>query len=238
VRQQPILNAPPVVLGVLVLLAVVHLARSLLGEAQDEDVIWALAFVPARYAYGGSDLIGGELARFTSPVTYMLLHGDWSHLLINGVWLLVFGTPIARRLGPVRFLLFTVFCGLSGALAFWIFNADLAAPMIGASGAISGLLGGLLRFLFNALDQRRRGSMGPGAHDAPSMTFRELLADRRALGTIVIWLALNLGLATGLGTEGGPETVAWEAHLGGFIGGLCAFGLFDAAPRPTADATD
>jgi membrane associated rhomboid family serine protease len=163
----------------------------------------------------------------------MLLHGDLSHLLINSVWLLVFGTPIARRLGAVRFLLFTLFCGLSGALVFWIFNPGLDAPMIGASGAISGLMGGLFRFLFNALDQRRSGSITPGVQDVPRMSLRQTLADRRAMGTIAIWVALNVALATGL-NDMGAETVAWEAHLGGFLAGLCAFGLFDGA-RDTSE---
>jgi membrane associated rhomboid family serine protease len=217
------------VLGVLAVLALIHLARGLLSDAQDQDLVWALAFVPARYGPGGADIAGGALARFMSPVTHMLLHGDISHLLINGAWLLVFGSPIARRLGPVRFLLFLGFCGICGALTFWLLNPELEVPMIGASGAISGLMGGLLRVLFSVLDRRRSGSADVDVQDVPRLTLRQVLTDRRAMGTIIIWVALNVALATGLG-DYAPGAVAWEAHLGGFFAGLLSFALFDVAP--------
>ncbi len=232
-RRQPIVNAPSIVLSVLAVLAAIHLVRSLIGEVNDQELIWSMAFVPARYGTDGAELPGGSIARVTSLFTHMLLHGDWSHLLINSAWLLVFGTPIARRLGPVRFILFALFCGVCGALTFWIFNPGLEAPMIGASGAISGLMGGLFRFLFNALDQRRRGGVATGAQDVPRMSVWEVLRDRRAAGTIAIWVALNVALATGF-SDLAPGTVAWEAHLGGFFAGLLGFGLFDVSPEPSA----
>ena len=67
------------------------------------------------------------------------------HLLINSAWFLAFATPVARRIGPVRFLAFFLLCGVGGALLYLPFNS---APMVGASGAISGLMGAAMRFLF------------------------------------------------------------------------------------------
>jgi membrane associated rhomboid family serine protease len=234
-RREPILNAPASVLAVISVLALIHAIRSLLSADQDDELLAALAFVPARYDTGGDELPGGGLARLTSLVTHMLLHGDVVHLLINSAWLLVFGTPIARRLGTARFLAFLAFCGACGAATFWLFNPHLNAPMVGASGAISGLMAGVLRFLFNALDLGHAGLMEAGTAPVPRMTVGQLLRDRRALVTIVIWLALNFALVLGVGDIAPPGAIAWEAHLGGFTAGLLTFGYFDRPPALRRD---
>ena len=234
-RREPILNAPRSVLVLLGVLAAIHAGRWLLTERQDETFLLSLAFIPGRYLVDGQDLPGGEAARLWSPFTHMLLHGDLTHLLINSAWLLVFGSIVARRIGGARFLLFFVFCGLGGVATFWLFNPGLLAPMIGASGAISGLLAAVLRFLFNATD-RGYPALGPSARPVPLMSIGQTLTDRRAALTIVIWMVLNAVLAFGfvdLAPQGG---IAWEAHVGGFWAGFLTFGFFDRAP-PQAAAT-
>ena len=72
------------------------------------------------------------------------MHGDVLHLIVNSAWLLAFGTPLVRRMGSIRFIAFSAVCGIAGALVFWALNPGLLAPMVGASGAISGMMGGLL----------------------------------------------------------------------------------------------
>src|ERR1700759_4244985 len=80
-------------------------------------------------------------------VSYMGLHADWTHLAINCFWLLAFGPVVARRFGAGLFLAFFIICGLAGALTYLAFNWGGAAAVIGASGAISGLMGAALRML-------------------------------------------------------------------------------------------
>lgn len=233
-RREPIFNAPYVVLGLLLAFGLVHVARVFLSEMADAYVVLSLGFIPARYGSEGFELPGGALTSATSFLTHMFVHGDWLHLAVNSAWLLAFGAPMARRLGSLRFLLFVLFCGVAGALTFLALNPGLVAPMVGASGAISGLMGGLLRFLFNAVDRGGAGVVPEGARDVPRMDLGQMLQDRRVLITVGIWVALNFLFSLGFGGLDGMGAIAWEAHLGGFFAGLLAFGLFDrqGQPRP------
>ena len=232
VRREPIVNAPPVVLGLLAAFVLVHVARAFLTDMQDAYVVLSLGFIPARYSPGMFELPGGAVSAVTSFVTHMFVHGDPLHLLINGAWLLAFGTPIARRIGSLRFLLFSLLCGIAGALTFLLLNPGLLVPMVGASGAISGMMGGLLRFLFNAMDRGGAGLISEGAREVPRMDLGEMLRDRRVLLTVGIWVLLNFLLALGFGGVDEMGAIAWEAHLGGFFVGLLAFGAFDRQVKP------
>lgn len=226
-RREPIVNAPPVVLGVLAAFALLHAVRAFLTDMQDAYVVLSLGFIPARYGSDVYEIPGGSVASVTSFITHMFVHGDLLHLLINSAWLLAFGTPIARRIGSLRFLLFSLVCGVAGALTFLALNPGLPVPMIGASGAVSGLMGGLLRFLFNAMDRGGPGLIPEGAREVPRMDLGEMLRDRRVLFTVGIWVLLNFLLALGFGGVDDMGAIAWEAHLGGFFVGLLTFGAFD-----------
>jgi len=227
-RREPIFNAPLSVLAFLAGLALVHVLRLLLSEEQDAVLILSLAFIPARYGPLGSELPGAPLASVTSFVTHIFAHGDTTHLLVNSAWLLIFGSAIARRVGALRFLLFSVLCGAGGAVGFLCLNPNLAVPVIGASGAISGLMGGVMRFFFTSLD--RSGAPLPQRSEAaPRMSLGQMVRDRRATVAIGAWILLNLLVALGLGGLAEPGVIAWEAHLGGFLAGLLTFGLFDRA---------
>ncbi len=222
-------------MGLIAVLALIHAGRSILTELQDAYVVLGLGFIPARY--DSTSLVafpGGTIADVTSFVTHMFVHGDWVHLLINSAWLLAFGTPIAQRIGGVRFLLFSMVCGIAGALAFLALNPGLAAPMVGASGAVSGMLGGLLRFMFSALDYGGVSGLQGGGRHVPLMSLGQMLRDRRAVLTITIWVALNFVFSLGIDGIAEPGSIAWEAHLGGFFAGLLLFGLFDR-PMPKAE---
>jgi membrane associated rhomboid family serine protease len=232
VRREPIFNAPFVVVGLLLALALVHVARAFLSDMADAYVVLSLGFIPARYGPELFDVPGGSVASVTSFLTHMFVHGDPLHLLVNSAWLLAFGTPVARRIGSLRFLLFTMVCGVAGALTFLALNPGLAVPMVGASGAVSGLMGGLLRFLFNAFDRGGAGLVPDGARDVPRMDLGQMLQDRRVLFTIGIWVALNFLFSLGFGGIAEPGAIAWEAHLGGFFAGLITFGAFDRRVEP------
>ncbi len=243
VRNQPlqsrerIFNAPPVVVVLLGLLIAIHVALAQLSEQQWSTVVTTLAFIPSRYT-GLVDIIpGGRIAAITSPVTHMFVHGDASHLMINSAWLLAFGSAVASRLGTARFLLFALLCGLSGAFTFfWLHTGE--STMIGASGALAGLMGGAFRFLFSAFDDGGPEAFRGDQRQIRRMSLRELFLDRRAQLAIGFWIVINFVtalLAPWITSAGG---IAWEAHLGGFLFGLLAFGLFDPTPAPPQPAPE
>jgi membrane associated rhomboid family serine protease len=238
-RREPVFNVPGVVLAMLGLITVIHVARLALNEADDNFVVLALAFIPDRYSAHPLEWPGGALSAWTSPITHMLLHGDATHLALNGASLAAFGAIIARRIGTLRFLLFTILCGVAGAFTFLAFNWGVQAPLIGASGAIAGMMAVALRLLFSAIDNSPSGYAGDLIRRAPQMvpmkTLRETLLDRRMQSATAIWLLINLLAAYGMATPAQAGVVAWEAHIGGYFVGLFAFGLLD---RPIAHVHD
>ena len=216
----PVFNAPTIVLALIGLLVAVHLLLWVLGEGWQVWSLFALALNPVRFTDPGFPTLPG--AQYWSLVTYMLLHGDWMHLTFNSLWLLVFGTPVARYLGPARFLVLCLAAGVAGGLSSLALHWGEQIFVVGASGAVSGLLAAAIPIMY--------GRRVPGG--ARPLGLGELLSNPRALMFTAVWLALTLfsGAAGWTGNsflaEGG---IAWEAHVGGFIGGLLAF--YGLAPR-------
>jgi membrane associated rhomboid family serine protease len=230
-ERQPIFNAPGVVVAVLAAFLAVFLATDpawgLLPEDARLRLLAVLAFVPERLGTGAYMFPGGLWAAATQFVTHIFVHGDLMHLAINSAWFLAMGTPVARRLGTVRFLAFFLLCGIGGALLFLPFNT---APMVGASGAISGLMGGGLRFLFGPLTDGQPEPLASKVGRAALLSLYDTLTDRRILIAIGAWTALNVVAALAAPAIFEGANIAWEAHLGGFFTGLLTVGLFDPAP--------
>lgn len=234
-KHQPIFNVPAVVLGLLAVCVAVHVARQLLSQSDNAWWTAALAFIPARFGPLYEDLPGGSLARVTSFVTHMFVHGDATHLGVNGAWLLAFGTPVARRTSVLGFLALFGICGIAGALLYLAVNGVVVTLLIGASGAISGLMGAAFRFLYNGIDQGPRG-FADATRFAPLSTLAQTVRDRRVMTSVVIWSVLNVLLAMGAAGLTDAGGIAWEAHIGGFFAGLFLYGWFDAPPpRPSRD---
>ncbi len=228
--RQPVFNAPAVVLGLIALLAAIHAGRGLV--APEQDVAWMIqyGFIPARYSpafLAAAGMSAGSLWDQVVPFfSYMALHGGWAHLAINGAWLLAFGPVVARRFGTGLFLLFFILCGLAGAAAHLAINWGSAVPMIGASGAISGLMAAAVRML---------PTLRPGAEGPLVPVF-----SRQILMFTLVWLGVNalVGI-TGLGLTNDTDTIAWQAHVGGFVAGLFLAGPFDRLrPPPVGVALD
>ena len=150
-RREPIFNVPPVVAALIGSFVLVHLVRALLPAQEDDWLTAVLAFVPARLTGIAGQLPGGDPAAVTQFVTHIFVHGDLMHLILNSAWLLPFGSSVARRVGSVRFLLFFLLCGIGGALSYAVLSPNPLSMMVGASGAISGLMGAAFRFLFKAI---------------------------------------------------------------------------------------
>jgi membrane associated rhomboid family serine protease len=233
VKREPALNIPPVILAVLALLALIHAVRVFfLSAAQDNDVLWLFAFDPIRYALGllpPADLPGGWGAQIWTFVTYALFHASWVHLGVNAVWLLPFGSAVARRFGALRFLLFFAATAATGALAHLFAYGGHHAPVIGASAAISGTMAAAMRFAFQSggLMTFRRLGREPDFH-VPALPLSRVLREPTVLIFLFVWFGINalFGLIA-LPGVGEGEAVAWQAHMGGFLGGLLLFSWFD-----------
>ncbi len=255
--RQPAFNIPAVTLGAMALLALIHgLREYALTDRQDLETLAAFAFTPARFTLlfdpdGVAEALEGfaqtQAALFFlgdgepqwwTLVTYSFLHADWTHLGLNALWLAAFGTPVARRFGWLRFILFCLATTLAGALGHYALHAYDFLPMIGASGAVSGLTGACIRFVFQSHGPLAGGyaATGDEAYRLPALSLGGVLRDSRAFTFLAFWLALNVlfgVLSPTLGLSQGP--VAWEAHMGGFLAGLLIFGLLDPVTPSSRD---
>lgn len=230
--RQPVFHAPAVVLLLIAALAAAHVARTLAPPEQSLAWINQFAFIPAHYSSASQHMTLSALVQAGVPfLSYMALHNDYTHLAVNCLWLFAFGPIVARRFGTVYFLLFFMICGVAGAAAHLAFNWGSADPVIGASGAISGLMGAGIRLL--PTERPVWAAEGQPA-DAPMLP----LWSRQIILFSVVWATINLVMGiTGLGLRGEVGLIAWQAHLGGYIAGLLLSGLFDRLrPRPVGEA--
>lgn len=152
---------------------------------------------------------------YATLVTSMFMHGSWLHIIGNMVFLWVFGNNIEDAMGHVRFVIFYLVCGLAAAAAQILVNPASAVPMVGASGAISGVLGAYLLLY-------------------PSARVHTLIFFGFYVTTVVLPAYLMLGfwilyqIVGGLPALAGVESggVAFWAHIGGFAAGLLLIKLF------------
>jgi membrane associated rhomboid family serine protease len=153
-----------------------------------------------------------EAGRLGGLFTAMLLHGGWVHAIMNAVAALAFGTPVVRafagRWNAVLFLSLYIVCGVLSTLGYGLVHLGSDQPMVGASGAVFGLIGATTRLTAGG------GGLAP-------------LTSRHVLVTSAAWMGVNLVtglLGVGAGVEG--ARIAWEAHAFGFIAGLLLIGPF------------
>jgi membrane associated rhomboid family serine protease len=210
--KEPIFRAPPIVPAFIAIFALVHVGSLFISDLQYDELISNFALIPSHI----SDPTVGILAKTTSLVTYAFLHGDFTHLIFNSVWFLIFATVVARRIGTARFLLLSLIATLGAALAHLACHWGSTMPVVGASGAISGLMGAAFRFIFI----NPRESVWP-----PTLL---PLFSRPVLIASAVWVVLNVIFGvTGYSLDGFGRAIAWEAHLGGFFTGLLVLPLFD-----------
>ncbi len=221
--------------ALLVLLFAIHGIRALLPLDVDQEVLWTFGFVPARYASNVMSTVfpGGIGADIWTFLTYSLLHADLAHIGFNVLWLLPFGSALARRFGPARFFAFLALTAIAGAFAHLITHPHEMAPMIGASAAVSGAMAASIRFAFQrgSFLSLRRGD-AQAASRIPALPLLRALRNGRVLTFLAIWFGLNF--ITGIGAIGigaDVQSIAWQAHIGGFLAGLLLFSLFDPVPQ-------
>ncbi|MBU6463332.1 MAG: rhomboid family intramembrane serine protease [Bradyrhizobium sp.] len=240
--REPILTLPGALIVYIALLAVIHLVRMMLPFDIDDLVIEMFGFIPKRYDSTLLDVTfpGGEGAKVWTFVTYSLLHANLSHIGFNVLWLLPFGSALARRFGAARFFLFMAVTAAAGALAHFITHEHAVAPMIGASASVSGTMAAAIRFAFvqGSFLSFSRGDADVAAK-VPALSLTRALRNGRVLGFLAIWFGVNIVFGMGsiaIGVDG--ASVAWQAHIGGFLAGLMLFSLFDPVPRETVRVAD
>ena len=224
-RMAPLVNYALIAINVLVFVA-------LQGAGSNEHFTYAFSTVPAEITKG-HDIATGVLQPTPIPVygtliTSMFMHGGWAHLLGNMLYLWIFGDNIENRLGHSRYLIFYLLCGVLASLSHVFATAALSpqymlVPSLGASGAISGVLGGYL-LLFPK--QRVRVMMGRGITTVPAFV---------ALGVWIVFQVISsMGMLGGQEQGGG---VAYAAHIGGFIAGLVLVKMFDRGAVVNSSST-
>ena len=218
-------NAPIATVSLIALNALFFLYELSLGGNLDAFLNYA-AFVPARYFANGLDLSLLPEA-LTSGLISMFLHGGWMHILGNMLFLWIFGDNVEDRLGHVRFVLFYLLTGYIAFFAQAWTNPASTVPSIGASGAISGVLGAYL-------------VLYPRARIVTLVFFGFFfrLLEVPALVFLPIWFLIQFisGVESlSIAAAGNAGGVAWFAHIGGFLSGVVLLPLLGGMrpPRPS-----
>ncbi|MDH5673031.1 MAG: rhomboid family intramembrane serine protease [Myxococcales bacterium] len=215
----PTERTPVVTRALLVANVVIFLYQLSLGPEAGRELVYRFGMVPY---YLTQDLRFHSLA---TPLTSMFMHGGIMHLASNMWFLHIFGDNVEDRLGRGRFLLFYVLCGLLAAAAQMLVDPSSEVPMVGASGAIAGVLGAYFRLF-------------PGARVVallPIFIFF-IVRELPAFFFIIVWFLLQLVSGIGSLSYVGEASggIAFFAHIGGFLAGL--FWLRVLPPRPAGHA--
>jgi len=176
------------------------------SEGALQSFIQAWGVVPREYTTGHDIAPTIPVPFWSTLLTSMFLHGGWMHLGGNMLYLWIFGDNLEKVMGNARFLIFYLVCGIAAAITHIVFSGGSTVPTVGASGAISGILGGyLVLFPRNRVRVLTRG----GIVAVPALV---------VLGFwIVIQLISGFGSIASTAETGG---VAYLAHVGGFVAGL------------------
>jgi membrane associated rhomboid family serine protease len=206
----PSRTTPFMTITLIVVNALVFLYELSLGERIEEFVLY-LGLVPAAFS-------------FVTLFTSMFLHGGFLHFAGNMLYLWIFGDNVEDRMGHGRFLVFYLLCGIAAALAQTITNPDSVVPMVGASGAIAGVMGAY----FVLYPRSRILTL------LPFFVFWQLI-EVPAIFFLGIWFLMQFLSGVGsivTATAGEPSGgVAFWAHVAGFVAGISAIGVFRRPER-------
>jgi membrane associated rhomboid family serine protease len=204
------IGAPVVTYAIIVTCVVLH-AASFIGLLPAVEPLLAAGFGAIPVVVFGQGVLPGEIAQapwWLSPVTSLFLHGSWMHLIGNMLFLWVFADNVEDSMGHVRFLLFFLVCGVLAAFAHALTDMSSIRPLIGASGAISGVVAAYV-----LLFPRVRIWV---------LVMKYIPLPVPAWAAIGAWVGFQLFQA--LFATGGA--VAWFAHIGGLAAGFLLAPLF------------
>ncbi len=209
---------PPLAVYTLIAINVLIFGIELsLPDKELERLFYLLGIVPARYTHPQwAAWVGFPVNDYWPFLTSMFLHGGWAHIIGNMWTLWIFGDNVEDRMGPWRFALFYLLCGLVAGVVHWFTNPHSTVPTVGASGAIAGVLGAY----FVLFPRARIVVMVP-------ILFLPLFFEVHAVVYLLFWALSQVFIGTL--ALAGPEIVggvAWWAHVGGFAAGLFLHPLF------------
>jgi membrane associated rhomboid family serine protease len=216
--ENPTHSAPVVTIALIVVNVVVFVWQLTLPPGSAEAAVYSLGLVPA-VLFGSAELPAEirTVPALMTPITSMFLHGGFLHLGGNMLYLWVFGDNIEDRMGRGRFLLFYVICGVAAALAQALPAMDSRIPMIGASGAVSGVLGAYLLLY-------------PRTPVLVAIPLVIVLYTFHVPALIVLGIWFAGQLLSSL-AQAGEAGIAFRAHVGGFVVGLLLVRLFARTGR-------
>jgi membrane associated rhomboid family serine protease len=203
-----------VTIAFIVMCVLVFLWQLSFGTQGGQRIVYALGVVPASLLGQGQlppelSLVSPWMTVFTS----MFMHGGWMHLIGNMLYLWIFGDNVEDSMGHGRFVVFYLLCGIAAVLAQALPDPASTIPMVGASGAISGVLGAYLLLY-------------PHARVLVAIPLGFLLHTMRIPAGLVLVLWFGLQLFSSAMAQPGQGGVAFRAHIGGFVAGMILIPLF------------
>ena len=210
---------PVVTVAFIALCVLVFFYQASLAPRPSEALVFQYGAIPA-LLFGEADLppsMAVGMPAYGTLVTSMFLYGGWMHLIGNMLYLWIFGNNVEDVMGHVRFVIFYLLCGILAALSHAVTDPTSTIPMVGASGAISGVLGAYI-LLF------------PRAH---VLVFMPGVGMMRVAAGVVLGLWFFMQLLSGGMSIGGPGGgIAFFAHIGGFVAGMVLIRFFKRPEVP------
>ena len=207
----PTIRKPYLTVTLIVVNSLVFLYSFFLGQRGFQHFTYQYGFIPCELVSAVELTPQIPASVYLTPFTSMFMHGGWLHLIGNMLFLWIYGNNVEDYFGPVRFLLFYLASGLAAIALYTLFGPDSQVPLIGASGAIAGVMGGYI-----LLHPRARITVLVIFFFIQFVT----LPAKIVLG---VWFAYQLLMSlTGSATGGG---VAWMAHVGGIVFGWAVLKL-------------
>ena len=210
--DNPTERTPVVTIACIAVCVLVFIYQASLPAGPGETFIFQYGAIPA-LVFGQAHLpqMGTALPAYATLITSMFLHGGWMHLIGNMLYLWIFGNNIEDVLGHAKYVVFYLACGILAALSHALTDPSSPVPMVGASGAISGVLGAYVLMFPRA----RVLILIPG------------IGTMRVAAVVVLgmWFVMQL-LSGGMSLGSKGQGVAFFAHIGGFLAGMALIGLF------------
>lgn len=219
-KSEPVFNMPGIIIALVAICSIIYVWQEYFANDQQySQFMLNFALIPARFSLGEGFTEPAALFTFLS---YSFLHGGLAHIVINMIWLAAFGSPLAGRIGTARLMLFWLFTAVIAGLTHYAIYPDSIAPLVGASGAISGMMGAAARYGF-----RRTNAANRPEFAGPLLPIALTVRLKPVITFVGIWFVLNIvtGLYAGAGSD--YSSIAWEAHIGGFIAGFFGIALLD-----------
>ena len=214
----PCFSRPLVTWSLMAINISLFIALLFIPDAEQILFLYKYGMVGARYTYPDWGARVGLLDdSYLSFLTSMFLHGGWGHLVMNMLFLWIFADNIEDVMGRFRFIIFYLLCGLLAVLLQYFYNPSSTLPMVGASGAIAGVMGAyFILYPYARIVLWLPLFLLPIFFEVPAVAF---------LGLWVIFQIYEASTAI-MTQEDIYSTVAWWAHLGGFIAGVMLHPFF------------